>query len=77
VVVALVDLARSWREKKLTQGLTVTVRVSESAELKTATWLGVETSGEAPQPCKMSLDGDKITVALPQIGAAGILRLGR
>jgi len=77
VIVALVDLGRSWREKRFTQGLTVTVRVSESAELKTVTWLGVEASGEAPRPCKMALEGGKITVALPQTGAAGILRLSR
>ena len=77
VVVTMVDLTRSWREKKLTQRLTVTIRVPEAAELKNATWLPAEKSAEAPQPCKMTREGNAITIGLPPAGAAGILRLSR
>ncbi len=77
VVVALVDLNRSWREGKPGEGLSVTVRLPEAAELKTASWLPAEKSGEKPQPCQLSRDGQAITVALPPVGAAGILRLSR
>jgi len=44
VVVALVDLNRSWRQKRFTEGLTVKVRLPDAGELKKATWLAAYVS---------------------------------
>ena len=77
VVVALADLSRSRKDGKLTEGVKVTVRVPEAGELKAATWLPAEKSGEKPQPARMERAGNRITVHLPPAGAAGILRLSR
>jgi len=77
VVVALVDLSRSWRENRLTEAASLTVCFPGSAEFKQASWLTVENSGDKPQPCRMDREGDEIVVRLPPAGAAGILRLSR
>ncbi|KPK82929.1 MAG: hypothetical protein AMJ81_08825, partial [Phycisphaerae bacterium SM23_33] len=77
VVVALADLGRSWKQGRLTEGLTVKVRLGEAPQLKTATWLTVERSAGQPLPCKLTLGGTELTIALPPAGAAGILRLSK
>ncbi len=76
VVVSVVDLNRSWKEKEFTKGLLVKVRLPEAARLKKATWLAVEGSGRRRGTCKMRRSGKEITIQLPPLGAAGILRLG-
>ena len=77
VVVALVDLDRSWQDEEFTEGLAVTVRLSDAARFKRATWLPVERSTGRPVSCKMGRRGKTLTVKLPPVGAAGILRLSR
>jgi len=77
VVVSLVNLDRSWGDEKFTENLSVTVDLPEAEQLQKATWLGVEKSGEKPQPVKIEHVGRKLLVRLPPVGAAGILRLSR
>jgi hypothetical protein len=77
VVVAVVDFRGSWKERRSTPGLTVTLRLPEAARLRSANWLAVERSSRPPVPCRMARKGRTITVDLPPLGAAGILRLSR
>jgi hypothetical protein len=77
VVVALADLSRSYKDGQLTKHLTVTVRLPEVARYKAATWLGVEKSGRKPVACKSRRKARSLTIELPPVGAAGILRLSR
>ena len=77
VVVSVVNLDRSWRDKQFTEGLSVTVSLPEADQFKRATWLGVEKSREPPQPCEIERAGRKLLLRLPPVGAAGILRLSR
>ncbi|GAF92731.1 unnamed protein product, partial [marine sediment metagenome] len=77
VVVALADLNRSYKDRQLTKHLTVTVRLPEVAKYKAAAWLGVEKSGEEPVACKIRRKARSLTIELPPVGAAGILRLTR
>jgi hypothetical protein len=78
VVVALVDQRRSWQGKPATKNAHVTIRLSENARLRKATWLGVENARAKPVACRIKRNKDKsITVSLPPVGAAGILRLSR
>ena len=75
VVVVVADLNGSWKDKPATAGLTVTVRLADRARLKKATWLAVEASGAEPVACKLTRKAKSLTVELPPVGAAGILRL--
>ncbi len=75
VVVALVDLNRSYRERRFSKGISVTVRLREAGKLRKADWLSAERSSHRPVPCKIARKGRAVTVALPPVGAAGILRL--
>jgi len=75
VVVALVDLERSWRDQGRSEGLKVTVRLSDAARYRRASWLGVERSAGRAVPCKLARRGEALTIQLPPVGAAGILRL--
>jgi hypothetical protein len=77
VVVSVVDVKRSWKDAKFTEGLTVTVRLPEAGELQKVTWLSAETSAEGPQPVEVTRDGNTITAKLPAVGVAGILRFSR
>lgn len=77
VVVTIVDGKRSWQDAKLAEGLTVTIRLPEAERLAKVTWLAVEKSTDAPVACEVARDGRAITVKLPPIGAAGVLRLSR
>jgi len=77
VVVALVDLRRSWKDGQLTDGLSVTVRLPEQARYKRATWLGVEASDRRAVACRITRRGQAMTAHLPPAGAAGLLRLSR
>jgi len=77
VVVTVVDLRKSWKDTKLEQGLAVVVRLPEAEQLTKVTWLAVEASKEAPQACEFTRDGQAITVKLPAVGAAGVLRFSR
>ncbi len=77
VVVSLVDLERSWRENRFTEGQSVIVDLPEGPQLQKATWLGVENSAKDPQPCEIERVGTELHVKLPPVGAAGILRLSR
>jgi hypothetical protein len=77
VVVALVDLGRSWRDEAAGRATTVTVRLPEAARYKRANWLAVERSAERPVPCKLTRRGRALKVRLPAVGAAGILRISR
>ncbi|HET6427395.1 MAG TPA: hypothetical protein VFJ30_03220 [Phycisphaerae bacterium] len=77
VVVALVDFQRSWQDGRRTEGLKVTVRLSDAARYKRASWLGVERSAGRAAACKLTRRGKALTVGLPAVGAAGILRLSR
>ncbi|KKL04276.1 hypothetical protein LCGC14_2617690, partial [marine sediment metagenome] len=60
VVVTLVDPSKSWKDRKLRESVTVTIAISDSAELRKATWLGVETPTGKPLPCKISREGAKL-----------------
>lgn len=75
VVVSLVDYDRSWRDGDWAEDLVVKVRLPEAERLTKATWLGVESSDQAPRDCALTRDGNEITISLPKVGAAGILRL--
>ncbi len=77
VVVSLVNLESSWRDEKFTEDLSVTIDLPEAAQLRKATWLGVEKSREKPQPVEIEHLGKKLLLRLPPVGAAGILRLSR
>ncbi len=77
VVVTVADSTRSWKDRQLTEGLDVTVRLPEAEQFGRATWLAVEKSRDAPLPCEFARDGQGITVKLPPVGAAGVLRLSR
>jgi len=91
VVVVLVDLTASWKDgapekqaaetakqARRAEALSVTVRLADASAYKKATWLAVEDSHGRPRPCKMTRRaGGAITIKLPPVGAAGILRLGR
>ena len=82
VVVALVDLNKSYTAPDMTRGLKVTIRLPEAAKLKKATWLAVENCAGKKMPpkpaaCRLRRRGREITISLPPVGAAGILRLER
>jgi hypothetical protein len=77
VVVTVVDEAKSWKDEKFVEDLDVIVRLPEAGQLGKVTWLGVEKSGEGPQECEFTRDGEAIKVNLPPVGAAGVLRLSR
>jgi hypothetical protein len=77
VVVTMADDRHSWRDEKMAEGLTVTIRLPEAESLKKGTWLGVERSQDAAQGCELTRQGQAITVKLPPMGAAGVLRLTR
>jgi hypothetical protein len=77
VVVTVVNLEKSWKDARFAEDLAVIVRLPEAEQLTTATWLPVEASGDAPQICDFTRDGQAITVKLPPVGAAGVLRLSR
>ena len=77
VVVTVVDLTRSWRDEKLVEGLTVQVNLPEADELKKAMWISPGAEGAKPKPCEITRAGKRLTVALPPVGAAGVLRLSR
>ncbi len=75
VVVSLVDLEASWVDEDLTEGLTVTVRLPEGPRLTRAAWLAPDLTPRQPRPCKLRRTGAALTVELPPVGAAGVLRL--
>jgi hypothetical protein len=77
VVVTLADLERSWREKRFTEDLSVTVRLPEVEQITRAEWLGVEHSQEKPRACTFRKRAQEMTIDLPPTGAAGVLRLSR
>ncbi len=77
VVVSVVDVRRSWKDERFTDGLSVTVRLPEAEALRTVTWLAAEKSAEGPKAVEVARDGNTIVVKLPAMGAAGILRLSR
>ena len=77
VVVTVVDPTRSWKDEKLADNLTATVRLPEAEQLTKVTWLSVEKSRDAAEVCEFTRDGQTIKVKLPPVGAAGILRLSR
>ncbi|HET6427953.1 MAG TPA: hypothetical protein VFJ30_06075 [Phycisphaerae bacterium] len=76
VVVTLTHPDRSWRDEARTEGLTVRVRLPEAAELTQATFLAPGEDAK-PVPCKIDREGDTLSVNLPPMGAAGVLRLSR
>lgn len=77
VIVPVIDYKRSYKQKDepMTKGLSITLRLTEAARLKKATWLPVEKP--KPVACRMQRTGREITVKLPPVGAAGVLRLTR
>lgn len=77
VVVTLVNLSRSWQDKQLTEGLSLTVRLPEAGELQKATWAAPSLKPAEPVGCEIRREGDSLTVSLPPVGAAGVLRLSR
>jgi hypothetical protein len=77
VVVSVVDVKRTWKDAKFTEGLTVAVRLPEAEQLRKASWLPVERSADGPQSIEIIRDGNTLTMKLPAVGAAGILRLSR
>ncbi len=77
VVVTVVDLTSSWRDEKLAEGKTVEVNLPESDELTKATWISPGAAGAKPRACEITRSGKRLTVALPPVGAAGVLRLSR
>jgi len=74
-VVVLADLARSYTEGRFTRRLTVTIRLPEAKRYRRATFLPVERSGRKPRACKMRRTKNALTIHLPPVGAAGIVRL--
>lgn len=77
VVVTVVDLTKSWRKVVPVTDLTLTVRLPEAEQLTKVTWLSAEKSAKQPRDCGFTRDGQTITVKLPAVGAAGVLRLSR
>lgn len=77
VVVTLVNLQASYKDKQLTEGLTVTVRLPEIEEFTKVTWLSAERYEQKPELCEFDRDGKSIVVHMPLVGAAGVLRCSR
>lgn len=77
VVVTVVDASKSWKDAKPVEDLSVVVRLPEAEQLGQVTWLGVEKSAEGPQKCEFTREGQTITIKLPPVGAAGVLRFSR
>lgn len=75
VVVTVVRPDVGWREAVPSDELSVVVRVPQGAGLSRAEWLTVERSGQGPVDCPLSRDGQAVRVALPCLGAAGVLKL--
>ncbi len=78
VVVSLVNLKASWRDKKYTEGLRVRLRLPENDQLRKAAWTAPSLKADqAPRPCEIVRVGRTLQVLLPPVGAAGVLRLSR
>lgn len=77
VVVSMVNLQSSYKDRQFTEGLAVSIRLPEIGEITKATWISAERSEQKPEPCSLDRDGDSLVIHLPLVGAAGILRLSR
>jgi len=77
VVVALVDLTRSWRDGGKGRPAVVKVRLPEAGKIARATWLAAEKSADKPAACRIEKNDGELTIHVPAVGAAGIVRLSR
>ncbi|MCE5270547.1 hypothetical protein LLH00_04615, partial [bacterium] len=57
------------------QGQTVSLRLPENARIRRAAWLAVEDWDKPPVECPLERKGAELSVRLPRLGAAGLLRL--
>jgi len=77
VVVVLADLTRSWNDGDKTATAVVKVRLPEAGRIARATWLAADKSADKPVACKMEAKNGELTIQVPTVGAAGIIRLSR
>lgn len=77
VVVTVVNLQLSYKDRQYTEGLSVSIRLPEIDEFHKATWMAAERPDQKPEPCQFDRDGEAMIVHLPLVGAAGVLRLSR
>ncbi len=56
-------------------GPSVCIRLADGVKFTRAEWLAVERSGQPPVACEIHRAGGQITVALPFLGCAGVLKL--
>ena len=75
VVVTLVRPETSWRDGAFAELSPVKVRLHDADRFGRAEWLGVEKSADGAVPCDMQRDGAEITIPIPPLGAAGVLKL--
>ncbi len=75
LVVGLVRPDVRLAQRDFRPGLTVRVRLPEAEKVRRASWLAVEESGRPPVPCRYEYRRGELTVTLPKLGAAGVLRL--
>jgi len=75
VVVTLVRPEIRWRDGKFKEGLALRIRLPDAGRFTKAWWLGAEGSADGPVPCELSRSGKELSIALPPVGCAGVLRL--
>jgi hypothetical protein len=75
IVVPLFRPGVTLAQCKFADGLKVKVRLPEGGRIARASWLGVEDYRKPALACRVEKKGGEITLSLPPVGAAGILRL--
>jgi hypothetical protein len=75
MVVTVVRPEVKWRDNAFQKHLQVHVRLPHADRVEQAWWLGVEASAEQPVACEINRHKSEITVSLPPVGAAGVLKL--
>ncbi len=75
IVVTLMRPEVRLSERKFAQGQTVRLRLPENASIKRAAWLTVEDWDKPAVECPIERRGGELSVRLPRLGAAGLLRL--
>ena len=75
VVVTVVRPDVSWRDGDLKPSLQVAIRLSDMERFKRAEWLGVDRSDQSPVACSIGRENGRLTIDLPPMGSAGVLKL--
>ncbi|MFH1068363.1 MAG: hypothetical protein V1794_01975, partial [Candidatus Glassbacteria bacterium] len=74
IVVAVVRPEVRFAERSFKQNLKVKVRLPEAGRIARASWLSVENHDKPAVACEITRDKEEMTVSLPPVGAAGVLR---